>query len=179
MEEKLIEYLKKHDYFEVMPIRTEQIKITEDVRKACEDNLCGHYGKNYMCPPSVGNLEHYREVIGSYEKGLLFSKVYPLKNRMDYNNMVLYGANFRKDSQTVQREIREMNLDCLFFSAGTCSICKKCAILTEEPCRFPNDTIPSLEASGIDVVRLTMDVGLKYNNGADTVTYIGLMLYKD
>ncbi|MEG0379991.1 MAG: DUF2284 domain-containing protein, partial [Eubacterium sp.] len=70
MEERLIQMLKDNDYFEVVPILTQQIKITEDVRKACEDNVCGNYGKNYMCPPSVGDLDHYREVVGNYEKGL-------------------------------------------------------------------------------------------------------------
>jgi len=39
--------------------------------------------------------------------------------------------------------------------------------------------IPSLEAARIDVVQLSRDLGMKYNNGADKVTYFGLVVYRE
>lgn len=154
------------------------IHITEEVRDRCADNYCGFYGKNHMCPPAVGDLDYYRQLIASYDQGLVFSKAYPVKSRNDYQGMLAAGMAFREIIQDINRQAKADHQDCLFFTAGTCGICEKCAILDNEPCRFPDQAIPSLEAAGIDVVRLSRDLGMKYNNGADKVTYFGLVLYR-
>ncbi|MFC1532843.1 DUF2284 domain-containing protein [Thermodesulfobacteriota bacterium] len=59
------------------------------------------------------------------------------------------------------------------LGAGGCSQCKQYTYIDEEPCRRPDDALVSLEACGIDVIRLMKDNGLKYYNGKNTVTYIG------
>lgn len=64
----------------------------------------------------------------------------------------------------------------LFLGAGGCRLCKKCTY-PNEPCRRPEEAIVSAEAYGIDVMKLMRDNQLKYNNGPNTVTYIGGMLY--
>jgi hypothetical protein len=46
-----------------------------------------------------------------------------------------------------------------------------------EPCRFPEKAISSVEACGIDVMSLSKSAGVRYNNGKNTVTYIGAVLY--
>nr|WP_320026047.1 DUF2284 domain-containing protein [uncultured Acetobacterium sp.] len=145
-------YLERGKFTEIAEIdNINTIHITQEVRDRCADNYCGFYGKNHRCSPAVGDLEHYRQLIKGYGEGLVFSKAYPVKSRYDYQEML---------------------------DAGTCSICKSCAILTDEPCRFPEDAIPSLEAAGIDVVGLSRSLGMTYNNGADKVTYFGLVLYQ-
>jgi len=65
----------------------------------------------------------------------------------------------------------------LLLGAGSCSICKKCTYMEGEPCRFPEKAFPSVEACGIDVMSLSKTAGVKYNNGRNTVTYIGVILY--
>lgn len=172
-------YLESGNFTEIAEIDDiNTIHITQEVRDRCADNYCGFYGKNHMCPPAVGDLEHYRQVIKGYGKGLVFSKAYPVKSRYDYQGMVEAGIAFREEIQVINKLAKADQLDCLFFSAGTCSICESCAILTDEPCRFPEDAIPSLEAAGIDVVGLSRSLGMTYNNGADKVTYFGLVLYQ-
>lgn len=171
-------YFENKNFTEIAELADlSQIKITKEVRDRCVDNYCGFYGKNYMCPPNVGDLDHYRQLIRSYQKGLVFSKAYPVKNRYDYQTMVEAGLAFREEIQQLNRQAKADQKNCLFFSAGTCGICETCAILTDEVCRFPEDAIPSLEAAGIDVVQLARDLEMKYNNGADKVTYFGLVLY--
>lgn len=172
-------YLEKGNFTEIAEIDDiTVIHITQEVRDRCADNYCGFYGKNHMCPPAVGDLDHYRRVIQGYSRGLVFSKAYPVKSRYDYQSMVDAGIAFREEIQEINRLAKADHRECLFFSAGTCSICKSCAILTDEPCRFPEDAIPSLEAAGIDVVGLSRSLGMTYNNGADKVTYFGLVLYQ-
>ncbi len=173
-------YLQNGNFSEIKAIDdVHGIHITQEVRDRCADNYCGFYGKNYMCPPSVGDLEYYQKLILTYQKGLIFSKIYSLKNKYDHQGMVNSGLEFRNVIQKINKAAKAENRDCLFFTAGTCSICKTCAILSQEPCRFPDETIPSLEASGIDVVTLSRDLGMNYNNGPNKVTYFGLVLYLD
>lgn len=164
-------------FFEMVPFGLEMVQITKEVRKGCEDNICGNYGKNYMCPPSVESLEGYREMMSQYARGILFSKIYSLKNQFDYKGMVEAGGSFRKEIQKMKKERLESGDDCLFLGAGTCSICKTCGILEDIPCRFPGETIVSLEAAGVDVVRLSRDLKMKYNNGQGTLTYFGMAIF--
>lgn len=88
-------------------------------------------------------------------------------------------AEFEKTVEKLHRAIRKSDMEGTVFSAGCCTICAECGILTDEPCRFPDEAMPSLEASGIDVVQLTKDTGLVYNNGPKTMTIIGLILYNE
>ncbi len=173
------EYLNQGGFTEIAAlVDLADIHITDEVRDRCADNYCGFYGKNHMCPPAVGDLDYYRQLIASYDQGLVFSEAYPIKSRSDYKGMIAAGIDFREIIQDINQQARADHQDCLFFTAGTCGICEKCAILDNEPCRFPDQAIPSLEAAGIDVVRLSRDLGMKYNNGADKVTYFGLVLYR-
>lgn len=174
----MIDYLKNGNFTEITEIDDiNTIHITQEVRDRCADNYCGFYGNNHMCPPAVGDLDHYRQLIQRYQKGMVFSKVYPVKNRYDYKSMVEAGLAFREEIQEINKLAKADQRDATFFSAGTCGICESCSILTDEPCRFPEDAIPSLEAAGIDVVSLSRSLGMTYNNGAEKVTYFGLVLF--
>ena len=44
---------------------------------------------------------------------------------------------------------------------------------------MPEKALSSLEAYGIDVYQTTKDTDLKYINGADTVTYFGIVLFQE
>ena len=164
---------------ETAMVRIRDIEITQEVRNACEQNSCGQVGKNHMCPPNVGEIDSYRECIEGYEKGILFSQVFPLKTREDYLRMTDYGKDFRGDCRKLQQELKELKIDFTFFLAGPCTICNECTAVKNEVCRFPDEAIPSLEAAGVDVVSLTKKCGLNYNNGPGTMTLIGLLVYNE
>lgn len=63
----------------------------------------------------------------------------------------------------------------LALDAGCCNLCPKCTY-PDEPCRHPEEAIPSVEAYGIFVTPMLTACGLKYNNGPDTVSYVGLII---
>ena len=46
-----------------------------------------------------------------------------------------------------------------------------------ESCRFPEKALASMEAYGIDVVKLAKDHDFPYHHGSGTVSYVGLLLY--
>jgi len=177
MDKQLSDMFLEFGFKETAEVNVQDIDISQDVRNACEQNSCGQVGKNHMCPPNVGNLESYRQFMEKYEKGILFSKVFPLETSEDYMRMMEYGIDFREDCGKLQVQLKKELDDFSFFLAGPCSICESCSALDDELCRFPDEAIPSLEAAGVDVVGLTRKTGLKYNNGSGTMTLIGLLLY--
>jgi predicted metal-binding protein len=65
----------------------------------------------------------------------------------------------------------------LALSAGACSICETCTYPDGEPCRLPEKAMASLESYGIDVAQLIASSGLSYNNGPNTVSYVGVILF--
>ena len=66
----------------------------------------------------------------------------------------------------------------LLLSNEGCSRCQTCTY-PESPCRYPEMLFPSLEGYGIYVSELAARASLSYNNGPNTVTYFGMLLYSE
>ncbi len=67
------------------------------------------------------------------------------------------------------------HIDALVLSAGTCTICPECTY-PENPCRYPDKQMVSVEAAGIVVTELCQLAGLPYYYGSDKIAYIGCVL---
>lgn len=46
-------------------------------------NTCGYYGRNWMCPPAVGDLHACRKRIEGYDNMLLFKTEFPIGDMFD------------------------------------------------------------------------------------------------
>ena len=97
---------------------------------------CDFYGKNWCCPPKSPDYKRTREILDSYQKGLLFRCGEP-----------------GPDVKAVAVELsRRMFLDgyykAIAFGSGPCGLCAQC---DPNGCRFPKKAIPAMEACGIDV----------------------------
>ena len=64
------------------------------------------------------------------------------------------------------------------MGAGHCEICKRCAYLDNQPCRHPDKAISSAEAYGVDLGKLLISTGLKFNYSDDTIAYVSLVMWK-
>ena len=159
-------------------IKTKEITLDRAFRDMCSVNACGKYGKCYMCPPDVGEIDKLMQEVAQYDYALVYQTVTELEDSYDYEGMM----NARKQMPKLSQSLRETFADecfskALHLSVGNCGVCKVCAKETNEPCRFPDKAMPSLEAYGIDVSRLAKAAGMKYINGQDTVTYFGAVLF--
>lgn len=156
-----------------------KIKFNEELRKLCEQNHCGSYNKNWMCPPVVGPIAELHLRALKFKRGLLFQTVHQLEDSLDWEGMqegkAKHTAIFRKMVESMQnnpayKEILPMN-------AGACTYCPQCSYPFGEKCRFPDKAVSSVEANGIDVMALVKDNGIPYNNGENTVSYVSLILF--
>lgn len=161
-------------------VKQEQIVLNAAFREMCEANRCGAFGKCYMCPPDVGPIEVLMARIRGYEKGLLYQTVSPLEDSFDIEGMGEAKRAFTQVSQRLLDALRPILGDsALHLSGGGCGLCEKCAKVTDEPCRHPDRALASLESYGMDVYNTTRSTDLKYINGANTVTYFGMVLYSE
>jgi predicted metal-binding protein len=171
--------LEQYSFKEYKEFDISLIKFDQDVREMCKQNVCGQYGKNYMCPPAVKDIEEWKRDIASYKNAVMVTKTYQTKNSFDTRAWFEGGADFRKTLLKLKEDVgtRFPQKIFLLLGAGGCLICEKCSIVDNKPCRFPDKAFTSVEACGIDVMSLSKSAGVKYNNGVNTVTFMGVVLY--
>ena len=156
-------------------ISPKDITFSEAVRKACEVNYCGRYGKCWTCPPGAGDWQVLRDHFKAYEHAFVFTTKYDLEDPFDVEGM----DEAREQHSAVDKAILallEGEEPHELAGAGSCKICEKCTY-PDAPCRFPDKARRSMEACGIDVVNLSKDCGIHYINGADTVTYFSIIFW--
>jgi predicted metal-binding protein len=144
-----------------------------EFRELCKDNRCGNYGRNWRCPPEAGDIYDLMAILKKKTKVMVFSYIGKLKSSYDWVGMTAGGVAFSKLVKKLSENILAVRPQAIVLGAGPCKVCDKCAILTEEPCRFPDAAVTSLEACGVDVSQLAKLGHLKYNNGPSTITYFG------
>ena len=156
------------------------IQFNDDFRKLCEQNSCGSYNKNWMCPPAVGPINDLKEKVLEFTHGLLFQTVHPIARSLDWKGMLAGGVNHTKIFRKILERMKNNYTfkEILPLNAGPCTYCEKCAYLTGEECRFPDKAVSSVEANGIDVMALVKASGIPYNNGKNTVSYVALILFR-
>jgi predicted metal-binding protein len=149
-------------------------------RDMCKQNLCVRYGKNYMCPPAVGEFDDLINEVLSYKNAVLIQTIYPLEDSYDFEGMT-EGGKVHAENMDKTREYITANMNfekMLVLGAGGCSLCEKCGIIENVPCRFPDRAISSVEAYCMNVAHMTNSHGLNYINGENTVSYVAVFLLK-
>jgi len=170
--------LEKYHFKEYKKFNVKLIRMDQAVRNICKQNACGHYGKNHMCPPAIKDIKEWEKEILSYKSAVIVTKVYQTKGSYDMKGWLEGIVDFQETLAGLKEDLTNESPEnkYLFLGAGSCFKCKKCTYADGEPCRFPEKAFPSVEACGIDVMSLTKSAGVKYNNGKNTITYIGVIL---
>jgi len=158
-------------------IDVDKIPFDKELRKYCAMNYCGFYGKNYACPPEVGEPDEVIEKAKSFKRALIFQTVTDLEDSYDFEGMEEAAKNHTKLSNQLNKEFKN-NVDVyLQLTVGACTVCEDCSIKEGLPCRLPDLAISSLEAYCMNVSTLAELCDMKYINGQNTVTYFGAFLF--
>ncbi len=161
-------------------VDTNDILFSSQVRKYCEMNQCGKYGVNWACPPGVGPLSTLKEEALEYQQGLVLQTLHIISSSFDWKGMMAAKEAHEKVLRLALGLVKERYeiTETLLLGAGSCEICASCSYEENQPCRYPDKALASLEAYGIDVVSLTKHCNMPYHHGANTVSYVGLILFK-
>lgn len=156
----------------------EKIVTSEEFRRACESNVCGNYGRCWMCPPDVGDIRQLIEQVKSYPQALIYQSIYELEDSFDIEGMEKSSRLHAGLSRNIEQELSPiLPPGYLHLICGGCRFCQVCAKAEGLPCRAPEQARASLESYGIDVYHTVEGTELKYINGPDTVTYFSMILF--
>ncbi len=158
-------------------IGTKDIVLSASFRDICRKNSCGMYGRCWMCPPDIGDIDALMDELRSYSHGLLYQTIYEIEDSFDIEGMSDASVSHALVSQRVNDAVNPLLDRCLHLSCGGCHLCPRCAKLDDEPCRMPDKALPPMEGYGIDVYQTSKPTELKYINGQNTVTFFGIVLF--
>ncbi|MDR0818422.1 MAG: DUF2284 domain-containing protein [Oscillospiraceae bacterium] len=176
MPENLQEIMDRAGVYRFGIVDPKDVDFSETVRGYCEENLCRQYGKTWACPPAVGTVSECRERAQSYGNMLVFSGKFDLEDSLDFEGMGAAMVEFKNISQRLDDEVKPYLSDYLLLSNEGCGKCESCTY-PDNPCRFPEKLHGSIEGYGIFVNELAAKAGMGYNNGENTVTFFGALLY--
>ena len=151
------------------------IELKAEVRDMCAANSCGMYGKRWSCPPGCGSLEECADRLKGYTQGILVQTVGDIEDGFDFEAMMEIEAEHKQNFLEMYESLREAGKKVLAIGSGCCTVCGKCSY-PDEPCRFPDKMVSSMEAYGMLVLQICKDNGVTYYYGADKMAYTSCFL---
>jgi predicted metal-binding protein len=175
--ERVKELAVKSGFTRVGDLRVDTIRVREEVRAACADNVCRAYGSNWSCPPACGSLAECEARIRGYKTGLILQTTGLLEDSLDYESMTRIAGEHEDHCAAFAEAVKALCPSSLLLGAGACKRCKTCTY-PDAPCRFPDRMITSMEAMGMVVSDVCKDNHLPYYYGPNTITYVGCALLR-
>lgn len=126
------------------------------VRLKCQFG-CPGYGKKYSCPPDTPTPEQMRSILDSYHRAILFHIQPPQAESHTWRKVRAKLLNGLTDLEGEM--FKDGYYKAFLLTAGPCHLCKECAKLKEESCKFGHKARPSMEACGIDVYQTVRNSG--------------------
>ena len=145
-------------------------------RDICAQNTCGLYGTCYMCPPDIGPIEALMKQAQQYPVCIMYQTVAALEDSFDFEGMENGMRSFKSTVDNVADAVKPVLGPVLILSNEGCGRCMTCTY-PDDPCRFPDKLYPSIEGFGFIVGELAQQAGIRYNNGPNTVTFFGAVVY--
>ena len=147
----------------------------------CAGNGCGRFGKYWNCPPAIGEPDALIEKLHTYDFAVLYQTIGEIEDSFDIEGMGEIGQRHKVVSRQIHEAVTQQMAGETFLhlANGGCDLCARCGKLDNIPCRFPDKVLAPMEGYCIDVYRTAKGTDLKYINGENTVTYFGIMLFKE
>lgn len=158
-------------------IEAKDVVLSASFRDICKSNSCGMYGRCWMCPPDIGEIDALMTEVHRYKHGLLYQSIAEIEDSFDIEGMQEAGKSHAWLSQRIEAFLMPVLEKHLHLSCGGCRLCERCAKQDGLPCRKPEQALPPMEGYGIDVYNICKPTALKYINGQNTVTFFGIVLF--
>jgi len=156
-------------------LKIETLQFLPEVREMCSADRCHKYNKCWICPPACGTLEGCAAKASNFVRGIIVQSVGEVEDSFDFESMQALAGQHNENFEKLVQNLRKNFPNLLAMGAGGCSICDKCAY-PDEPCRFPERAIPSMEASGLWVSDICKKNNIPYNYGAGHMAYTSCIL---
>lgn len=165
----------EHGFDHTAPLDVSTIDLKPEVREMCGNHNCKKYGNCWSCPPYCGTLEECGARVRAFQRGILVQTVGQLEDEFDGEGMIETETRHKEHFAKMLDTLRTHNLHLLPLGAGACRVCAKCSC-PDEPCRFPEKQISSMEAYGMLVLEVCQKNNLQYYYGTNTIAYTSCFL---
>ena len=159
------------------PLDISTVELKSEVRDMCAVNSCGQYGKRWSCPPGCGTLEECGQRLRSHSHGILVQTYGDVEDGFDFEAMMEIEQEHKEHFAEMYELLRSQEEGVLAIGAGCCRQCAQCTY-PDQPCRFPEKMIASMEAYGMLVLEVCKANGLQYYYGPDKMAYTSCFLLK-
>ena len=163
-------------FFETGKVDIDRLQYNQEIRDICEGNTCRGYGTSWACPPAVGTLAECKQRVEQYNNMLLFSGKFEIDDSFDFEGMIEGMFQFKRMVDQLDDEIKDILNQYQLLSNEGCGRCDNCT-WPYASCRFPDKLYHSIEGYGFQINQLAEQAGIRYNNGQNTVTYFGALLF--
>ncbi len=154
--------------------RASALRALPEVRAMCASGTCQMHGRNWACPPHCGEIEGFQAQFDGRTECIVVQTVMELEDEFDAETMM---EAQRVHAERIKRVVGMLSADAsvLVLSAGACAFCDICTC-PDEPCRYPEKRLVSMEAAGLMVNDVCRAAGIPYNHGARTIAYTGCVV---
>lgn len=158
-------------------IDPKELEFSERVRWICQHE-CTMYGKSWACPPGVGSVESCKQKCLSYNRCLMISTITEVADISDLQETLATRVSHEVLTDQVSELMKAQGVDPYILSTEACAICRRCAILDGQSCRFPEKMHPCVESQGINVIPVLENMGMPFQYGENVVTWVSLLLFR-
>lgn len=176
--EEILAIAKKEGFQHAALIGTERIVFDPSFRPYCAENLCGQYGANYSCPPDCGTPEEMKERVLAHPYALVLQTEWEIESFADREKLKFGKDRHNEAMFRLIARLREAGHEGFMIGASGCSLCKPCAVLKGEPCRFPELRYSCMSAYCIYVKKLAEDCGIRYDYENGSLPYFGAFIFR-
>ena len=176
--EQLLQIARDCGFETVAELDVSTLKALPEVRDMCAVNTCGKYDACWSCPPGCGEIDECAAKMKQYAHGILVQTVGDIEDSLDFEGIMEVKESHDERYRECVGKLKEVIEDFLPLADGACTLCAKCSY-PDEPCRFPDKSMSSMEAFGLYVSDVCKQNGVAYNYGPGKMCYSGCFLYND
>lgn len=175
--EQMIQWAIEENFAAAAVMNTEDIVFDPSFRPYCEENLCGQYGVNYSCPPACGTPEEMKEKVLAHKRALVLQTIWEISDYTDKDAIKKAKTSHNAASLKLMKRLREEGHEGFLIGASGCALCSPCAIVNNEPCRFPELGYSCMSAYCIFVRKVAEACGMEYDCGKGLLAFFGMFVF--
>lgn len=176
-EEMMIRLAYEHGFSAAAVVDTGDIVFDAMFRPFCQENLCGQYGVNYACPPDCGSVEQMKQRILAHKKALVLQSIWQVESYSDAPTIKAAKRSHNTSELALVKKLRQEGHDGVIVGASGCALCNPCAIVSGEPCRFPELQYSCMSAYCVFVKKLADRCGMEYDCGEGLLALFGMYAF--
>ncbi len=173
-QEKIEMIIQNHEICEYAFGKVDSLHISRELWNiGAEDSA--RYGYSWALPPYCGDIDSNMQKCREYTSFCVYLTVHETANSWDLSIYFQIKQAHEDLTRRVRKDLKDEDLESYVLSTG-CSACEQCAC-PDEPCRHPEECLPSIESHGIMVMQAAEELGMTLNFGSDSMTCLGMILF--